>query len=123
MFEEAVRKKFRFTTTKGQMCVEDLWDLSLTNLNTLAKSLNKSIKEREEEDFLAVAPAGNLEEKKKFDIVLHVLKTKQQENEDRKNAQARREEKQKLMEILSSKKDEGLQNLSVEELQQRINSL
>lgn len=41
IFEFATRNKVRFSF-KGLISVEDLWDLSLTNLDSIYKELNKS---------------------------------------------------------------------------------
>ena len=76
MFEKASRLKLRFASTRGGLSVEDLWDLSLANLNGLAKGINKAIKASEEEDFLKEAKKTDTEAKLAFEIVLHILNTK-----------------------------------------------
>ena len=52
IFEYAVRNKVRFPF-KGMISVEDLWDLSLTNLDSIYKTLNKQIKQNDEESLLS----------------------------------------------------------------------
>ncbi|MFA5457111.1 MAG: hypothetical protein WC261_05690, partial [Synergistaceae bacterium] len=54
MFEKATRMKLRIATGKGNLSVEDLWDLNLAQLNEVAKGLNRRVKELGEEDFLKV---------------------------------------------------------------------
>ena len=55
MFEQASRLKLRFTTARGSLSVEDLWDLPLTsttgkpNLDDIAKSLNRELRATSEE--------------------------------------------------------------------------
>ena len=122
LFEKASRDKSRFATNRGEVTVEDLWDLTLPQLNQLAKSLNKRLKEIEEEDFLAVSKSDT-KLKNEFDIVLHVLNTKKAELDEKENAQKKKAEKQKLLEVLASKQEDALTRLSEEELKARIEAL
>lgn len=123
MFEKASRLKLRFSTTKGYMSVEDLWDLSLANLNAMAKALNKAIKAEEEEDFLKAAKATSTELKLSFDIVLHVLNTKKAEQDAREAAADNAAKKAKLLEILEKKQDASLEGMSEDELKAQIAAL
>ena len=52
MFEFAVRNKVRFPF-KGLITVEDLWDLSVRELDNIFKTLNAQMKKSEEESLLA----------------------------------------------------------------------
>ena len=47
LFEQAARKKIRFSTPKGQLLAEDLWDLPLTQLDAVARGLYKLNQEAE----------------------------------------------------------------------------
>jgi hypothetical protein len=123
MFEKATRLKLRISTDKGYLSVEDLWDLSLQNLNRIAKVLNKDIKESDEEDFLEETTEKDTIAKLKFDIVLYILKIKKQEFENLKNLQAKKLEKEKLLNILDEKQNESLKNLSIDEIKKKINDL
>ena len=60
LFELAVRKKYRFPF-RGQISVEDLWDLSITNLDSVFKTLNKEKKQSEEESLLSVKSEADKE--------------------------------------------------------------
>lgn len=51
MFEIATRTKMRFPF-KGMISVEDLWDLSVQNLDKVFKTLNSQRKEAQEESLL-----------------------------------------------------------------------
>ena len=57
-FEKASRIRLRFDTPQGSLTVEDLWQLPLTsrtgraNLDDIAKSLNRQLKETAEESFV-----------------------------------------------------------------------
>lgn len=123
MFEKASRMKLRFMSDRGQLNVEDLWDLSLTKLNGLAKHLNKAIKEMEEEDFLQEAKASDAVTKLKFDIVLHTLNTKKAERDALKDKQAKKVEKEKLLALLQKKEDAEEELMTKEEILKKIDKL
>ena len=122
-FEKALRMKYRVKADKGLMSVENLWGLNLSTLNKIAKALNQELKQSEEEDFLEEVSAKDLETKDKFDIVLYILNTKKKEKLDREQAQSKEAEKQKLLALVERKRNEGLENLSEEELLKKINEL
>ena len=44
MFEKASRIKLRYSTNRGVLSVEDLWDLSLEQLDPIAINLSKRLK-------------------------------------------------------------------------------
>ncbi len=120
MFEKASRLKLRFQSSKGNLSTEDLWDLNLQQLNTVAKSLNKKLKESEEDDFLEEKSEEDTITKLKFDIVLSVLETKKNENKLHREESKKRVEKQKILEILAKKQDESLENMSEEDLKKEL---
>lgn len=122
MFEVASRMKFRFLYN-GSIQVEDLWDLSLTSLDGIFKSLNSQIKHSQEESLLETRNKEDEETLTKIEIVKHVVSVKLAENEKRKKAKERKEQRAKIMEIMSNKQDESLQNKSLEELSAMLNEL
>lgn len=60
MYKEALQKKLRFKTNKGMITTEDLFDLSLQNLNTLAIMLDKKISEAPKKSFIEELPAEEM---------------------------------------------------------------
>ena len=123
MFEKASRMKMRFSTGRGMLNVEDLWDLNLSSLNELAKNINRQLKDAEEEDFLKTEKKESTELKLAFDITLHILNTKKAEQEAREQAVDKAAKKQKLLALLAEKQDNGLRNLSEDELKAQIAAL
>jgi hypothetical protein len=103
--------------------VEDLWDLNLSSLNELAKNINRQLKDAEEEDFLKTEKKESTELKLAFDITLHILNTKKAEQEAREQAVDKAAKKQKLLALLAEKQDNGLRNLSEDELKAQIAAL
>jgi len=125
VFEQASRLKLRFTTVRGSLSVEDLWDLPLTsatgkvNLDDIAKQLNREMRASTEEiSFVEpTATPRNTELRLGFDIVKHVIEVKVAERTTALAASKKRETKQKILEIIAAKQDDALQSKSLEELQ------
>ncbi len=123
IFEKATRQKLGFSSNKGILSVEDVWDLSLKDLNSLAKGYKKILKESEEEDFLEEKSNEDVYTKLAFDIVLHILNVKKAEKKSRDDAGVKKAEKEKLLRILERKQNENLETLSEEEIQAKIAEL
>lgn len=122
IFEYAVRNKTRFPF-KGMISVEDLWDLSVTNLDSIYKTLNKQIKQSEEESLLNVKTNVDTELEVQIAIVKYIVSIKLAEQEAREKAAAKKAQKQKIMSIIATKEDEALQNSSVDDLRKMLDEL
>ena len=122
IFEYAVRNKVRFPF-KGMISVEDLWDLSLTNLDSIYKTLNKQIKQNDEESLLSTKTNIDTELEVQIEIIKHIVSVKLAEKEARESELARKEQKQKIMSIIAAKEDEALRNSSVEDLKNMLENL
>jgi len=122
MFEKASRMKLRFDF-RGSISVEDLWDLSLKELDGIFKNLNKSLKSQSEESLLDVKTPEDDIINLKVDIVKHIVMVKRMEAESSRTAIIRKQERDKIREILANKKDSDLLNKSPEELQKMLDDL
>lgn len=122
MFEIAVRNKFRFPF-KGQISVEDLWDLSLENLDTVFKTLNAQVKLANEESLLNEKDKEIEIVEQKIAIVKHIVAVKQAEAAKRRDAAKLYEQKQKLMALIAKKEDEALDGLTADELKKMLADL
>jgi len=124
-FERISRLKLRFESNQGQMTVEDLWDLSLTSLDTLAKKVNKQIGEEAEESFIPnkssskSATHNNL----RLEILKHVIETKVREADDKKARTERLNTIAQLKELAAAKVGEQMSALGLEDLMKRISEL
>lgn len=119
MFELATRYKFRFPF-KGMISVEDLWDLSVENLDTVFKCINAEMKKTKEESILSTKSKDDEVLEMKIKIVKYIVEVKQKEKEEREKMFLNKERNQKIMSIIAAKQDEELQNMSVEELQKLL---
>ena len=122
LFEMATRKKFRFPF-KGTISVEDLWDLSVQNLDTVFKALNAEVKQVKEESLLATKSTEDTILDAKIEIVRHIVNAKLAEADARTRAAEKREQKRKLQELIANKQDAELQGKSIEELQAMLSAL
>ena len=122
IFEYVVRNKIRFPF-RGMISAEDLYDLSLTDLDSVYKILNKRMKQSEEESLLNVKANTDTELETQIAIVKHIVSVKLEEQESREKAAAKKAQKQKIMAIISAKEDEALQNSSVDDLRKMLDGL
>ena len=122
MFETATRKKFRFNY-KGSCSVEDLWDLSTKELDSIFKELNSNLKQQKEESLLDAKTTSNKILDLKIAIVKHIVEVKLTEQEARKNSAFKAAQKQKLMGIIETKQDAALQEMSIKDLEKIVESL
>lgn len=122
IFEVATRTKMRFAF-KGMQSVEDLWDLNVKSLDSVFQDLNSQLKQTKEESLLDVKTQQNKELETKIEIVKHIVSVKLQEQTARLQEKEKREQKQKIMEVLATKQEENLQNKSEEELLKMLEEL
>ena len=123
MFEIATKKKFRFPF-RGMISTEDLWDCTLTDLDSIYKTLNSQKKAKaDEESLLSAKTNEDIELNLKIDIVKHIVSIKLEEKAAKESERAKRLQKQKIMSILAEKEDEALHGKSIEELQKMLGDL
>lgn len=115
-FETATRRKLRFQTTRGNLTVEDLWDVPLTVLDEAYKGLSRQIREAEDDSLLAKRDSGVEEATIKRDLVKHVVEVRQAEATEKRNREARRAQAARVRELIAQKQDEALSGKSTEEL-------
>lgn len=130
MFEKASRLKLRFDSVKGQLSVEDLWDLPLTsavgkaNLDAIAVDLYSRLSNAPQISF--VNPTANVADatiQLKLEIVKHVIAVRVAENAARAQATERAATRQRIMEAIEAKKDDAIKGASLEDLQKMLDSL
>lgn len=128
-FEYVTRNKLRFPSTKGELTVEQLWDVPLRsrddfNLNTIAKAANKAWKDISEESFVETKKTVVHERLEMvFEVVKYVIDVKLAEEKAAEKKAENAKEKARLLEILAEKQDGKLSALSETELKKRIAAL
>lgn len=122
LFENATRGKYRFSF-KGSITVEDLWDLSPQNLDTIYKALIKELKQEQEESLLSEKTKADTVLDEKISIIRYIVSVKLKEAEDKKNEKALKDQKQKILSIIADKEDSELKGKSIDELKNMLNGL
>lgn len=122
VFEIATKEKYRFPY-KGQISVEDLWDLTPAQLDIVFRTLNGEKKSTEEESLLGQKTAAETKLLNKIEIVKHIFSAKQAEAEARKQQAANAEKKRRIMELIASKEDAALGEKSIDDLRKMLEEL
>lgn len=128
LFETATREKYRFDSVRGPLSVEEVWDLPLTSknnvdLDTIAKGLNKQLKESEEESFVTPSSGKNKTVQGKLEVVKFIIKTKIEENEAKRTAADKLARKKVLMEALEQKQNQEILQMSPEQIKAELEKL
>lgn len=121
-FEFIIRNKIRFPY-KGLISVEDLYDLSIKDLDSIFKTLNAQVKKSQEESLLVTKTKEDETLLTQIEIVKYVFNTKIAEAEAAEQSRERREKKQRLLELIATKEDENLKDKSLDELKAMLEDL
>jgi hypothetical protein len=122
MFEVAARTKMRFPF-KGPSSVEDLWDLSVENLDVIFKQLNAQLKQSSEESLLNKRTSEDEALALKIDIVKYIVSVKQNEENERVQAKAKKEKKDKIIARIAELNDAEFNTRSKEDLIKELNDM
>lgn len=122
IFELASRMKIRFAY-RGMITVEDLWDLSVQELDRIFQKLNKALKESKEESLLSPQAKEDSELAIAVAIVRHIVEVKLAEAAVALAAVERKAKKEKILSILADKQDDSLRNMSSEDLTKMLEDL
>lgn len=122
MFEFALKNKVRFPY-KGMISVEDLYDLSVRELDSVFKTLNAQVKKSQEESLLATKTKEDETLSVQIEIVKYIFNTKLAEAEAAKQSRELKEKKQMLLGLIAEKENEELKSKSADELKAMLESL
>jgi hypothetical protein len=129
IFEYATRYKLRFPSIRGELSVEQLWDVALRsrddfNLNAIAQAVNKVLKYSSEESFVETTKtAEHTRCEAALETVKYVIETKLAEERHAASRAAKKLEREQLLKILAEKQVGKLSELSEKEIQKRIAAL
>lgn len=122
IFEYAVRNKLRFNY-KGLITVEDLWYLSLKDLDAIYKQLKGQMKVNGEESLMASKSKADTVLEMQIEIIKYVFAEKEAAVAKAKKAAENRKQREKLMGILAEQEEKDLRGKSADELRAMIAEL
>lgn len=121
IFEKATRLKLKFKTSRGLIEVSDLWDAPLTsgdefNLDEIAKTINRKVKEESEESFVTKKTNEENLLILKLEIVKRIIEVKLNDKENAARNLKEAARKQTLLARLEEIENEGVRAMTKEEV-------
>jgi hypothetical protein len=138
LWQKATRLKYRFAIGATALSLEQLWDLPLTStkaqipntapvadLDTIARGINRQIKDLAEESFVDTAKNNPLraELEDKLALVKAVIQYKLDAADKRAAAAEKQERRRQLAEALAGKRQEELLGKSAAEIEAELAKL
>jgi hypothetical protein len=119
MYKKASQIKLRFLTNVGQLSVEQLWDLTPSQLSNAIKAVKKVLKKNDDDElsFLEDTKVVDVENQLRFDILKDVYLTKQDEAEKLKDAADVKAHNEKINSLIAEKQEGKLREMSIEDLE------
>jgi hypothetical protein len=122
MYKKAIMLKVRFANPNhAVLTTEDISDFTLEQMNSIACGIRTELKELDGESFIKKpAAAPSLAERRlrvKFAIVKDLIETKQKAAETAEKAAITKQYNEKIAGLILKKKEEGLEALSIEDLE------
>lgn len=128
MWIKALSKKLRFEY-KGLISIEDLFDLSLDDLDAIYRNLKKEMDEYKQYSEDSLLDKKDEEDEAyeelqlKIDVVTAVFNHIKKEQEELQRKIDLQNQKDKILGIIADKQDEELTNKSISELKEILNNL
>ena len=122
LFEIAVRNRYRFPY-KGMVSVEDLWDLSVGDLDSIFKTLNRQKKASDEDSLLVAKTSEDSVLANKIDIVKYIVSVKLEEAERHRAEAENRIQREKILRIMAKKQDAALEDMDMNQLEAELAKL
>lgn len=128
MYKELLKQGIRFTTSKGQLSVEQLLQLPATDINikfldVLAVSLSEQYENSKGKSFVTKKTKKDRNIKLQLDVVLDILGDMVDTVEAQKESQSNKAELQELLAIKAERQKEAKRSMSDEDLDTKIKRL
>lgn len=115
LFKLAAKEKYRFPF-RGNISVEDLFDLTTSQLDVVYKELKSQVKESSD-SLLKEVSTEDKELKNKIEIIKTIFEDKKTEAVQKEQALAEKQRKERIKELIAQKKDQDIVDKSIEELE------
>ncbi len=117
IFALAAKNAYRYKISGGNITTEDLWNLTLPQLDTLAVQYDAYLTTTPTKSFINKENPTDKIIEVKFTIVKEIIEYKLKVQETAAKAAATKAQRSKIMEIMAEKQDGALQEKSLAELQ------
>lgn len=124
LFKIATRRKMRFPSTRGMLTAEQLYDLTLADLDATARDINTELKSLTEDSFVEIKPdprKGLLTDA--LDLVKEVIADKLADKDRAEKRAKKAALRRTLTDALARKQDEALSSASVEDIKKQLAEL
>lgn len=126
-FLAASRCQLRFATTRGLITTEDLWQLSLKNLDAIAVSVDGELSKTSRKSFLEnpdpKVDAAAKENELRMEILKEIISIRQEENKASLAESVRVRQKAFLKDLLEKKKIGAMESKTIEEIEAELAAL
>ncbi len=123
MFEKAARQKIRIPCEKGWLYVEDLFDLTLKELDKIYKILNTQLKTAKEDSLLDVKDTNTSKLELQVDLVKYVFGVKKSEEAAAATRIANKQKKEFLMAVLEEQQKDEIKKMSSDDIKKMLEEL
>lgn len=126
-FVLASKAKLRFPSNRGSLQTDDLWDMPLKDLDTLAVAADAAIEKAGGKSFLENpdrrVTAERAEQGLRLEVLKLVIEARQAENKQRRTKAELAARRQFLQNLKDKKQIDQLESLSVEEIDAQLAAL
>jgi hypothetical protein len=129
IFEQTSKKKIRFSSNRGDLTAEQLWDMPLQSksgfdLDTIAKEVNRGIKESSEESFVTTkSSSATTTLELQLEVLKHIIAVKIEAAAVAAKRTENEARRAKLIEALENKQNSELNNMSSEDILKELEKL
>ena len=120
IWKYAAKNKLVFATNKGTLNASDLFDLKIEDLDKIYANLKKQEDNQNTYTLLDTKKKENADLEIKIQLVKEVFDDKIAAKDAAEKAAQTREQNRKIKDIIERKKDQELENKSIEELEKMI---
>lgn len=122
MFELAAKWKIRFNY-RGVLTVEDLFDISLEDLDAIFKSLNLRYKASKEESLLEVRSSEDKKLELQINLIKYIVQVKKALAAKRLAAAEKKQKRETLLALKADAENKALKEKSVEDINKMLADL
>ncbi len=129
IYKKASKKKLRFSTNRGVLSVEQLWDLSKEEIRQLvikareaAKKSSGEVNDTELSFLDAPVKTKATDDELRFEILKDIYLTKKSSEEKAQKRAEAKENNKKILDLIARKQDEALEKKSIAQLEKMLES-